>query len=170
MSQDIFKCFVLNALYSKAKQLRIVLRHGIRPDFCEIHLLSECDAYILTKYIRWSVIHKYNHNYMIFSGRLLVGPYRLSPCLTRFPLCGVLWRELRALNRESLYFTCNESRFFPVGIDLQGVPCKLYRVWVYSAAPQFCQCAPLNFLLSLDVIKLNGQDTTRLYFYCFTCK
>ena len=30
---------VLNALCSKAKQLRIVLRHGIRPDFLEIHLL-----------------------------------------------------------------------------------------------------------------------------------
>ena len=29
-------------------------------------------------------------------------------------------------------FPCNESRFFPVGIDLQGVPCKPYRVWVYS--------------------------------------
>ena len=39
MSKDTFKCFVLNALCSKAKQLRIVLRHGIRPDFLEIHLL-----------------------------------------------------------------------------------------------------------------------------------
>ena len=39
MSQVICKCFVLNALYSKAKQLRIVSRHGIRPDFLEIHLL-----------------------------------------------------------------------------------------------------------------------------------
>ena len=27
---------------------------------------------------------------------------------------------------------CNESRFFPVVIDSQGVPCELYRVWVYS--------------------------------------
>ena len=27
------KCFVLNAMSPKAKQLRIVLRHGIRPDF-----------------------------------------------------------------------------------------------------------------------------------------
>ena len=26
----------------------------------------------------------------------------------------------------------NENRFFPVRIDLQGVPCKPYRVWVYS--------------------------------------
>ena len=39
MSYDTFKCFVLNALCSKAKQLRIVLGHGIRPDFLEIHLL-----------------------------------------------------------------------------------------------------------------------------------
>ena len=31
----------MNAPFSKAKQLRIVLRHGIRPDFLEIHLLSE---------------------------------------------------------------------------------------------------------------------------------
>ena len=29
-------------------------------------------------------------------------------------------------------FPCNENRFFPVRIDLQGVPCKSYRVWVYS--------------------------------------
>jgi hypothetical protein len=29
-------CFVLNALSSKAKQLR---RHGIKPDFLEINLL-----------------------------------------------------------------------------------------------------------------------------------
>ena len=27
---------------------------------------------------------------------------------------------------------CNENRGFPVGIDLQGVPCKPYRVWVCS--------------------------------------
>ena len=27
---------------------------------------------------------------------------------------------------------CNESRFFPVRIDIQGVPCKPYRVWVCS--------------------------------------
>ena len=27
---------------------------------------------------------------------------------------------------------CNKNRFFPKGIDLQGVPCKPYRVWVYS--------------------------------------
>ena len=39
MSYDIFKCFVLNAMCSKAKQLRNVLWHGIRPDFLEIHLL-----------------------------------------------------------------------------------------------------------------------------------
>ena len=30
-------------------------------------------------------------------------------------------------------FPCNESRVFSVRIDLQGVPCKPYRVWVYSA-------------------------------------
>jgi hypothetical protein len=28
---------------------------------------------------------------------------------------------------------CNENRSFPVRIDLQGVLCKPYRVWVYSA-------------------------------------
>jgi hypothetical protein len=27
---------------------------------------------------------------------------------------------------------CNENRFFPVGIDLKGVPCEPYRVWVCS--------------------------------------
>ena len=28
---------------------------------------------------------------------------------------------------------CYENRVFPVGIDLQGVSCKPYRVWVCSA-------------------------------------
>ena len=27
---------------------------------------------------------------------------------------------------------CNKNRVFPVRIDLQGVPCKPYRVWVCS--------------------------------------
>ena len=29
--------------------------------------------------------------------------------------------------------SCNENRFFLVRIDLEGVPCKPYRVWVCSA-------------------------------------
>ena len=29
---------------------------------------------------------------------------------------------------------CNDNRFFPVRIDLQGVPCKPYRVWVCSVS------------------------------------
>jgi hypothetical protein len=37
---------------------------------------------------------------------------------------------------------CNENRVFPVGIDLQGVPCKLYRVWV---------CSAFNYLLTCDL-------------------
>ena len=36
-----FQMFVLNALCSKAKGLRIFLRPGIRHDFLEIHLLSD---------------------------------------------------------------------------------------------------------------------------------
>ena len=35
-----FQIFCFKCTYSKAKQLRIVLRHGIRPNFLEIHLLS----------------------------------------------------------------------------------------------------------------------------------
>ena len=38
-------------------------------------------------------------------------------------------------NRDSAMRTgvsCNEYRVFPVGIGLQGVPCKPYRVWVCS--------------------------------------
>ena len=38
-------------------------------------------------------------------------------------------------NRDPVMRTrvpCNENRFFPVGIGSQGVPCELYRVWVYS--------------------------------------
>ena len=33
-----FSNVFFNALCPKAKHLRIVLRHGIRPDFLEIHL------------------------------------------------------------------------------------------------------------------------------------
>ena len=29
---------------------------------------------------------------------------------------------------------CSENRVFPVGIDIQGVPCKPYRVWVCRAS------------------------------------
>ena len=36
-------------------------------------------------------------------------------------------------NRDPAMRTGFPSKFFPVGIDLQGVPCKPYRVWVYSA-------------------------------------
>ena len=32
---------------------------------------------------------------------------------------------------------CNENRFYPVGIGSQGVPCELYRVWVYSVGMIF---------------------------------
>ena len=39
MSWNTFKCFVLNSLCSKAKQLRIVLCYRIRSNFYEIHLL-----------------------------------------------------------------------------------------------------------------------------------
>ena len=38
-------------------------------------------------------------------------------------------------NRDPIMRTeipCNQNRFFSVRIDLQGVPCKPYRVWVYS--------------------------------------
>ena len=39
-------------------------------------------------------------------------------------------------NRDPVMRTgvpCNENRYFPVGIDSQGVFCELYKVWVYSA-------------------------------------
>ena len=39
-------------------------------------------------------------------------------------------------NRDPVIKTgvpCNEKRFFLVRIDLQGLPCKPYSVWVYSA-------------------------------------
>ena len=36
-----FQIFCFKCTYSKAKQLRIVLRNGITPDFLEIHLLEQ---------------------------------------------------------------------------------------------------------------------------------
>ena len=47
--KKMFKCFVLSVLCSKTKQLRIVLRHGIGPDFLEIHLLWETSRKKLKK-------------------------------------------------------------------------------------------------------------------------
>ena len=43
-------------------------------------------------------------------------------------------------NRDPVMRTgvpCNENRFFPVRIDLQGVPCKPYRFWVCSAVKSY---------------------------------
>ena len=48
-------------------------------------------------------------------------------------------------------FPCNDSRFFPVEIDLQGVPCKPYRVWVYSVDASL----KMNSLLYIVIINLN---------------
>ena len=40
-------------------------------------------------------------------------------------------------------FPCNEIRFFPVKIDLQGVHCKPYRVLVCSASHRPVHCKPI---------------------------
>ena len=67
------------------------------------------------------------------------------PALSEKYFCALqsLTRKYRGLqgnpcneNRDPVMRTgvpCNENRFFPVRIDLQGVPCKSYRVWVCSA-------------------------------------
>ena len=42
---------------------------------------------------------------------------------------------------------CNENRVFPVRIDLQGVPCKPYRVWVCSVDKH--NLSPKNCLIEI---------------------
>ena len=65
-----FKCFVLNALCSIAKRLKIVIRHGIRPDFLEIHLLIDIAIFlhfvVFSKNIKVSktLIMKIERNYI----------------------------------------------------------------------------------------------------------
>ena len=56
----------------------------------------------------------------------------------------ILYREVQGFAGKSLLpkqdpcnenrvpVPCNGNRLFPVIIDLQGVPCKPYRVWVCS--------------------------------------
>ena len=39
---------------------------------------------------------------------------------------------------------CNENRFFPVRIDLQGVPCKPYRNWVCSVLLAATVCVEMD--------------------------
>jgi hypothetical protein len=41
---------------------------------------------------------------------------------------------------------CNENRFFPAGIDLQGALCKPYRVWVYSVGKVCLRCKDKTLL------------------------
>ena len=50
MSWNTFKCFVLNSLCSKAKQLRIVLCYRIRSNFYEIHLLWKSTFLIVLRH------------------------------------------------------------------------------------------------------------------------
>ena len=49
-------------------------------------------------------------------------------------LCTNSHREIPAIPAMRTGVPCNENRFFPVRIDLQGVPCKPYRVGVCSEA------------------------------------
>ena len=49
-----------------------------------------------------------------------------------------VYREIPVMNAGTLQwdqgFPVMKTGFLPVGIDLQGVPCKPYRVWVCSAS------------------------------------
>ena len=53
-------------------------------------------------------------------------------------------------------FPCNESRFFSVGIriDLQGVPRKPYRVWVYSALITRCKDILTTIIFNSNLIEM----------------
>ena len=55
MSKDIFKCFALEHNASKAKHLRSVLRHVLRPDFVDILQLFKQNSlevsYVLGKFL-----------------------------------------------------------------------------------------------------------------------
>ena len=81
----------------------------------------------------------------------------MSHCTQHFLLCKVLQGRMSGQaksnelqytaipnsneNRDPVMRTgipCNENRYFPVGIDSQGVPCEPYRVWVCSVCNCMC--------------------------------
>ena len=68
---------------------------------------------------------------------------------------------------------CNKNRVFPVGIDLQGVPFKLYRVWVCSVHKYmlfFEKRKPLMPHILLDifgkVMTIKTFDPNGYYSFC----
>ena len=58
---------------------------------------------------------------------------------------------------------CNENRVFPVGVDLQGVPCKLYRVWVCSDDTPVLSTV-VNSVLKIWLKILGDLSTKSCYF------
>ena len=65
----------------------------------------------------------------------------------------------------------NEYRVFPVGIGLQGVPCKPYRVWVCSVAVILMDLYHTEILLRLILLSnvkfefvLIFADNLRVFF------
>ena len=80
-------------------------------------------------------------------GKLYCGGHYLSPLveilLSALQSLTVKYRGLQGNtcneNRDPAMRTgvpCNENRFFPLRIDLQGVPCKPYRIWVCNVICQ----------------------------------
>ena len=53
---------------------------------------------------------------------------------------------------------CNEKRFFLVRIDLQGLPCKPYRVWVYSVAIMSLQLVQQQHLIYTTLMRSISTD------------
>ena len=74
----------------------------------------------------------------LFKNTFLRKPYSLQSLTGKYmDLQGNPCNE----NRDPVMRTgvpCNENCFFPVRIDLQGVPCKPYRVWVCSVLRVLC--------------------------------
>ena len=50
------------------------------------------------------------------------------------------------------------EQFFPVRIDLQGVPCKPYRVWVYSVAIMSLQLVQQQHLIYTTLMRSISTD------------
>ena len=71
--------------------------------------------------------------------------------------------------------SCNENRFFPVRIELQGVSCKPYRVWVCSdlLRQETTTMDPLGFkvclILAAQVLRRRWRHfTTALCHFLFS--
>ena len=118
VSKVVVVFFSENQAYSAKKSIN--QEYEIRYTIPEIHKSNS--EYSTTRRQDSNIIK--NFTFVLIKSYSLLFPVKFfsqgKPCFHYRDPCN----ENRVL--------CNENRVFPLRIDLQGVPCKPYRVWVCS--------------------------------------